>query len=100
MCAYFVEANIQITHGVLNTYEYRWDESGRWIRTEFCPTGTTVTWTAEWSPATRGIAIGTFDDPNWIKPKASVFTRSALHWVVFPADIEVFKTIPEIDSAR
>jgi hypothetical protein len=40
------------------------------------------------------IAVGTFDDPNWIRPKVSVFTRSALHWVVFPADVEIFETYP------
>ena len=48
---YFDEAAVQITSGLLKTYEYRSDESNRWIRAEFWPNcGTTVTATAEWAP--------------------------------------------------
>ena len=33
---------------------------------EFCDNcGTSVTWTAQVRPGHRGIAGGTFDDPNW-----------------------------------
>jgi hypothetical protein len=93
MSAYFDEAAVEITRGGLKTYEYRSDESNRWVKTEFCPTcGTTVTWTGEPIPGRRGIAVGTFDDPNWIKPQRHAWTRSALRWVVFPADVEVFET--------
>ena len=91
--AYFDEASVQITSDVLKTYEYRSDESNRWIKTEFCPTcGTTVTWTLEARPGVRGIAAGTFDDPNWIKPELHAWTRSALNWMVFPADVEILET--------
>jgi hypothetical protein len=91
--AYFDEKNVEIISGVLKTYEYRSDESHRWIKTEFCPTcGTTVTWTAEAFPGARGIAGGTFDDPNWLKLKSHVWTRSAQRWVVFPADVERIET--------
>jgi hypothetical protein len=90
--AYFDEAAVDIT-GVLKTYEYHSDESNRWIKTEFCLTcGTTVTWTGEALPGGRGIAGGTFDDPNWIKPQLHLWTRSALHWIVFPADVEIVET--------
>lgn len=95
MYAYFGERAVEIKSGILKAYEYRSDESNRWLRTEFCPTcGTTITATAEALPGARMIAVGTFDDPNWIKPKASVFTRSALHWVAFPPDLEIFETQP------
>jgi len=91
--AYFDEKVVQITSGVLKTYECRSNESNRWIKSEFCPNcGTTVTWTAELLPGGRGIAVGTFDDPNWIKPLIHGYTRSALHWMVFPPDAEVFQT--------
>ena len=91
--AYFDEAAVQITSGVLKTYEYRSDESNRWLKAEFCPTcGTTVTWTAEVYPGARGIAGGTFDDPSWIKPQFHAWTRSAQRWVVFPPDVETFET--------
>ena len=90
--AYFAEHDVEITRGVLKTYEYRSDESQRWAKTEFCPTcGTTVTWTAEALPGARAIAGGTFDDPNWLKLEKHGWTRSAQHWVVFPTDVELFE---------
>jgi hypothetical protein len=92
MSSYFDEAAVQITSGVLKTYEGRSDESNRWFKLGFCPNcGTPVTWTAEALPAARAIAVGTFDDPNWIKPPLHAYTRSALHWMVFPADVQIFK---------
>src|SRR6266481_2221571 len=43
--AYFDEGAVRITGGVLKTYEYRSDETNRWVKIEFCPNcGTTVTW--------------------------------------------------------
>ena len=93
LSAYFDEVAVQITSDVLKKYEYRSDESNRWVKMEFCPTcGSTVTWTGEFLPGVRGIAVGTFDDPNWVKPKVHGWTRSALHWTVFPPDVEIFKT--------
>jgi len=93
---YFDEAAVEIISGVLKAYEYRSDESNRWLKLEFCPTcGTTVTWTAEWSPGGRAIAVGTLDDPNWIKPARHIWTRSALHWIAFPSDVELVETTPQ-----
>lgn len=91
--AYFPETDVEITQGALKTYEYRSDETNRWVKTEFCPIcGTTVTWTAEARPGARGIAGGTFDDPNWLNFPLHVWTRSAQHWVAFPADVELVET--------
>jgi hypothetical protein len=46
IAAYFADTDVEIMRGALKTYQYRSDESQRWIKTEFCPTyGTTVTWT-------------------------------------------------------
>jgi hypothetical protein len=90
--AYFDEAAVQIS-GELKAYQYRSDESNRWLRTEFCPTcGTTVTTTIEAFPGARCITGGTFDDPDWIKPSVHAWTRSALHWMVFPPDVELVET--------
>jgi len=97
--AYLDHAAITITSGVLKAYEYRSDESKRWIKIQFCPTcGTTVTWTAEWSQGTRAISAGTLDDPNWLKPTRHVWTRSALHWVVFPPDVELIEAAAQPPS--
>ena len=44
--AYFRDNDVEIMRGDLKTYEYRSDESGRWLKTQFCTgCGTTVTWT-------------------------------------------------------
>jgi hypothetical protein len=93
VAAYFTEAAVEFISGARKTYEYRSDESKRWAKLEFCPTcGTTVTGTAEWVPGMRMITVGTLDDPNWIKPTRHVWTRSALHWMAFPPEVEIFKT--------
>jgi hypothetical protein len=98
--AWFEDAAVKITHGVLKVYEYRSDESDRWIKLEFCPTcGTTVTYTAEWLRGIRGITAGTFDDPNWIKPAVHVWTRSALRWTVFPPEVELVETAPQLANS-
>jgi hypothetical protein len=34
--AHFKQENLDVTGGPLSTYEYRSDESHRWIRLEFC----------------------------------------------------------------
>ena len=40
--AYFNPDDVEIVRGELRSYEYRSDESGRWLRTQFCPScGTT-----------------------------------------------------------
>ena len=35
--AYFKEDEVRILRGALKSYEHRSDESGRWLRFEFCP---------------------------------------------------------------
>ncbi len=91
--AYFDEAAVRIT-GELKAYEYRSNETNRWLKNGFCPIcGTTVTVTLEAYPGALCITGGTFDDPNWIRPTAHVWTRSALHWMVFPPDVELMTTM-------
>jgi len=98
VAAYFDEAAVQIESGVLKTYEYRSDVSNRWLKSEFCTTcGTTVSWTMEIFPGARNISVGTFDDPDWIKPAVHIWTRSAMHWVALPTDVPVFEAVPQID---
>jgi hypothetical protein len=90
--AFFRNENVEISGGPLSTYEHRSDESGRWLRLEFCPRcGTNVTFTFERVPGDRGICIGTFDDPGWVKIDRHIWTRSAHHWMVLPPDVERFE---------
>src|ERR671925_550086 len=89
--AYFRETDVELG-GALKTYEYRSDESERWLKTQFCPNcGTTVTWTAEALPGLRAIAGGSFDEPNWLKIERHSWTRSKHHWVVCPSDVAIFE---------
>jgi hypothetical protein len=88
--AYFDEKDVSL-RGKLQAYELRSDETRRWLRNEFCPVcGTTVSWTLEAQPGMRAIAVGTFDDPKWLRPRRFAWMRSAHPWVVPPADVEVF----------
>ena len=89
--AWFDEKSVEFTKGRLQAYEHRSDESGRWVRMEFCPRcGATVTHTAEVRPGVRAMAIGTFDEPGWITLQRHIWMRSKRPWVVVPADVETF----------
>src|SRR5262245_61866907 len=58
VAGYFPEPALTVTRGKLQSYQYRSDETHRWLRNEFCPTcGTTVTWIGEWNPSLRGVAV-------------------------------------------
>lgn len=88
----FLKENVEISGGPLTIYEHRSDESGRWIRLEFCPRcGTTVACTFERGPEMRAMLGGTFDDPAWIKVQRHVWTRSARRWALIPPDVTRFE---------
>jgi hypothetical protein len=90
--AYFKDEQIAL-RGRLNTYEHRSDETGRWLRFEFCPKcGTQVTWTAEAMPGLRAIGVGTLDDPKSVRPMRFGWFRSAHPWVKPPEGVEVVQT--------
>jgi hypothetical protein len=90
--AYFKQEDVELSRGALTTYEHRSDETQRWLRIQFCPQcGTTVTWTVEAVPGMRALALGTFDDPKWLKVERFGWFRSAHPWVIAPAGVEVFE---------
>jgi hypothetical protein len=89
---YFKKDDFELLRGELKSYEHRSDESGRWLRMEFCPKcGTTVTWTLELFPDGRGVAGGSFDDSSWLEIERQTWTRSRQHWLALAADIEAFE---------
>lgn len=89
---YFSDEQIKFNDGKLSVYEHTSDESGRWLRIEFCPVcGTTVAWTSERRPGAHGISGGTFDDPNWVKVERHVWTRSKQAAAAIPAGIEQYE---------
>ena len=90
--AYFKDEQIAL-EGRLNTYEHRSDETGRWLRLQFCPTcGVQVTWTVEAMPGLRAVGVGTLDDPKSMKPMRFGWFRSAHPWVRAPEGVEVVQT--------
>ena len=95
---YLKDTDVEFTRGEMNTYEFHSDESGRWLRNEFCNTcGTTVSWTLEMRPGLRAIAGGTYDNPNWFDVLAHIWTRSARPDMSYPDHIKVFeKALPPI----
>jgi hypothetical protein len=89
---YFRKEDFELLRGELKSYEYRSDESGRWLKMQFCPNcGTTVSWTAEVFPGGRGVAGGTFDDTSWLKIERHVWTRSKHAWLPILPQVEQFE---------
>ena len=89
--AYFAECNVEVTQGDLTEYEHRSDESGRWLKMQFCSRcGTTVTHTVQMRPGLRAIAVATFDDPEWLPIQRHIWVQSKRSWVSIPSDMAVF----------
>ena len=90
--AYFKAEQVKLS-GTLNAYQHHSDESGRWLRFEFCPAcGTQVTWTLEAMPGMRAVGVGTLDDPKSAKPMRFGWFRSAHPWVRPPEGVEIVQT--------
>ena len=89
---YFNQDNVQFTQGATQIFEFHSDESGRWLRNEFCGNcGSTVSWTLELRPGLRGIAGGCYEDPDWFKIDAHIWTRSARSDMRFPDHVGLFE---------
>jgi hypothetical protein len=59
---------------------------------QFCPRcGSTVTWTLELYPGLRALAVGMFDDPDWLAISRHVWMRSRHKWLECPKGAEVFE---------
>jgi hypothetical protein len=90
--AYFKEGDVELNGAPLTKYEHRSDESGRWLRIEFCPScGTPVTHTAELRPGLRGMSAGAFDDPKWFRVERHIWLRSKHPWFAPPAGVDTFE---------
>ena len=89
--ASFKHEAVEVLQGELLEVEHCSDESGRWLRMNFCPKcGTTVAHTAEIRPGMRTIAAGTFDDPTWFTIDRHIWVQSKLHWVTIPQGVATY----------
>ena len=87
--AYFPADAVTVT-GVAKTYT-RATDSGASFTTGFClDCGATIWARAGKHPASIGIPVGAFADPDFAPPMRSVFEHSRHAWVEMPADIPRF----------
>ena len=89
---YLNDDDVEFTKGTPQVFEFHSDESGRWIRTEFCQNcGSAISWTLELRPGVRGIAGGSYDDPDWFNIEAHIWTSSARSEVSYPDNVKVYE---------
>lgn len=89
---YFNDKQVEFVSGNRKTYEFNSDESGRWLKFEFCENcATTLTWTIEMRPGIRAIAGGTFDAPGWYPITRQIWTRSSHDWLKHMNELPTFE---------
>ena len=91
---YYDEGQVSFEGGERGVYEFHSDESGRWIRNEFCVRcGSAVSWTLEMRPGLRALAGGSFDDPHWFELEAHIWARSARPDMCYPDGMAVHSEV-------
>ena len=89
---YFNDEDVEFINGATQIFQFNSDESGRWLRTEFCGScGSTVSWTIEKRPGMRGVAGGSYDDPNWFTVETHIWTRSARSDMCYPDHVKLYE---------
>jgi len=87
---YYPRERVRTLAGVYKTFA-RTIEGGRAVGNRFCPEcGTTVYWTIDLRPQHFGIALGTFDDPDFVRPARVVWAQHQFDWVRFAEELPVF----------
>jgi hypothetical protein len=70
-------------------------DSGKPMERRFCPgCGASIMDEAEMMPGVVMIAIGTLDDPSWVKPTAQIYCASAQPWVQLGGEMKSFDRMP------
>jgi len=80
--------------GDLTTFADKGD-SGNTLFRRFCPVcGSTVMEQAEVMPGLVMVAVGTLDDPSWVKPTMEIYCDSAQPWVQLGGEMKRFAKMP------
>lgn len=80
--------------GDLTTFNDKGD-SGKTLFRRFCPVcGSTVMEQAEAMPDLVMLAVGTLDDPSWVKPTMEIYCDSAQPWVQLGGEMKRFAKMP------
>jgi hypothetical protein len=70
-------------------------DSGSPTHRDFCPEcGSTLTQSADVMAGITMVAVGTLDDPRWIKPAMQIYCDSAQPWVSLGGNIQSFPRMP------
>ena len=89
--ASFEVDKVEFTQGSPAQCQHRSDESGRWLRMNFCSAcGTTLSHTAELRPGMHTIAAGSFDETDWLKVDRHIWVQSKLPWVTIPPGVAAY----------
>jgi hypothetical protein len=92
---FFPRESVEFSGPAAASFRTTSDESGRWIRLDFCPRcGTNLGVALEHLPAQYVVSGGTFDDPNWFELSSHIWTRSKVKWMVLPEGCEWHETSP------
>lgn len=91
---YYNESDVEFNPAKTANYKFTSDTSGRWIQNEFCvQCGATVAWTLEMRPGLLAIAGGSFDNPDWYRIEAHIWTRSARSDMQYPEGMHVCEEV-------
>lgn len=84
----------RIVHGTPKRYVARAD-SGNDVTRVFCgDCGTPLYVQVSTRPDIVGVRVCTFDDPDWFRPEANIFMKSAQPWDHRDAAVPAFETYP------
>jgi hypothetical protein len=78
----FPRERVRLVKGVDKGYA-RQGDSGRVVTFHFCPEGgSTVFWEPEQRPELIAVAVGMFADPDFEKPRVSVWEKRRHPWTI------------------
>ena len=84
--AFYPRAQVQLAKGIAKRYARRAD-SGRTVTFHFClDCGGTVFWEPEQRPDLIAVAVGMFADPDFEKPRISVWEKRQHPWTTAIAE--------------
>jgi hypothetical protein len=87
--AFYPREQVRLAKGIAKRYARRGD-SGRTVTFNFCPEcGGTVFWEIEQRPELVAVAVGMFADPEFEKPRYSVWEKRQHPWTTAIAEQQI-----------
>jgi hypothetical protein len=90
--AFFTRGQLVRVQGTEKSFG-RGSDAGRSLDFRFCPEcGSTVYWFAEFKPESFAVAVGSFADASFPKPRSASWIKHKLSWVTLPEGLPEFET--------